>query len=105
MKIDHGLEKYGWVFADALTDHAYTFPAINALLPPGNLKILNAGCGNGFIAGQLAALGHKVLAVDISEDGIAIARKKYPSVSFAVRSIYDGLCDLTEPVDVVISSE
>jgi len=103
--IEHGLNKYGWESADALPDHSYTLPAIKFLLPPGKLKILDAGCGNGFIAGQLAEMGHQVTAIDVSEDGILIAKKEYPNVRFEVCSVYEGLGDLVEQVDVVISSE
>ncbi len=66
MKLDHGLQEYGWESADALADHSYTLPAIKSLLPAGKLNILDAGCGNGFIAGQLAGIGHQVTAIDLS---------------------------------------
>ncbi len=105
MKLDHGLQEYGWTSADALADHSYTLPAIKSLLPAGKLNILDAGCGNGFIASQLAEMGHQVTAIDLSEDGIEIARKAYPNVRFEVRSIYDELSDLIDYIDVVVSSE
>ncbi len=107
MKLDHGLQEYGWESADALADHSYTLPAIKSLLPAGKLNILDAGCGNGFIAGQLAGMGHQVTAIDLSKDGIEIAQKKYPNVRFEVRSVYDDLSDLVDDVDVdvVVSSE
>jgi len=88
-----------------LADHSYTLPAIQNLLPSGKLKILDAGCGNGFIAGRLADMGHQVTAFDLSEDGIAIAKEKYPNVRFDVRSVYDEVNDLIDQVDIIISSE
>ncbi|NOY71250.1 MAG: methyltransferase domain-containing protein [Gammaproteobacteria bacterium] len=105
MKLDHGLQEYGWKSADALADHSYTLPAIKSLLPAGKLNILDAGCGNGFVAGQLAEMGHQVTAIDLSDDGIEIARKEYPNVRFEVRSVYDELSDLIDYMDVVVSSE
>ena len=105
MNLDHGLQEYGWESAAALVDHSYTLPAIKSLLPSGKLNILDAGCGNGFIAGQLADMGHQVTAFDLSEDGIAIAKEKYPNVRFEVCSVYDELKGLIDQVDIVVSSE
>ena len=108
MKVDHGLEEYGWNSADATQDHAYTFPAIASLLPSSSgrgMSILDAGCGNGNIAGRLAALGYQVVGIDLSEDGIEIAKKAHPKARFAVASVYDDLSSIVEPVDIVVSSE
>jgi len=105
MKLDHGLQEYGWESASPLADHSYNLPAIKSLLPPGKLNILDAGCGNGFIAGQLSEMGHQVTAIDLSEDGVDIAKKKYPNVRFEVHSVYTELNDLIDQVDVVVSSE
>ena len=103
--IDHGLRNYGWDSSDSLTNHAYTLPAIIDLLPGKNLTILDAGCGNGFIAGKMAELGHTVVGIDISEDGISIARKTYPAIQFEELSVYDDLRAVAKDVDIVISSE
>jgi len=108
MAVDHGLKEYGWHSADATQDHTYTFPAIVDLLPASSersMTILDAGCGNGDTAGRLAALGYQVTGIDISEDGIAIAKKTHPKVRFAVASVYDDLSSIVEPVDIVVSSE
>lgn len=106
MPIDSGLKEYGWDTTESTPDHAYTFPAIVSLLPKGVVKILDAGCGNGAIAGRLAKLGYQVTGIDLSEDGIVIARKAYPKVRFEVASVYDDLhAIIDEEVDVVISSE
>ena len=96
---------YGWSTADEQDDHSYTLPAIRRLLPPGRLRILDAGCGNGFIAAALAREGHDVVGVDASEDGIRIARAAHPGVEFHVRSVYDDLSDVASGMDVVVSSE
>ena len=96
---------YGWSTADEQDDHSYTLPAIRRLLPPGRLRILDAGCGNGFIAAALAREGHDVVGVDASEDGIRIAKAAHPGVEFHVRSVYDDLSDVASGMDVVVSSE
>lgn len=96
---------YIWKSADALADHAYTLPAITHLLPGEALTILDVGCGNGYIASQLAAMNHNVNAIDASEDGIVIACKAHPDVRFQVHSAYDDLRDIVVEVDLVVSSE
>lgn len=96
---------FGWQSAESLPVHAYTLPAIEHLLPAGKLSILDVGCGNGYVASQLSNRGHKVIGIDASEDGIAIAKEAYPSVRFELHSAYDDLRTLTKAVDVVVSSE
>ena len=106
MKIAWGNNlSYGWRSAAGLANHDYILPAIKHLLPGGTLTILDAGCGNGYIASQLAAMGHNVIGIDSSEDGIAIGRKVYPNVRFEVRSVYDDLKAIVAEVDLVVSSE
>jgi 2-polyprenyl-3-methyl-5-hydroxy-6-metoxy-1,4-benzoquinol methylase len=97
---------YGWVSADQTIAHPYVLPAIKKLLPADQkLLILDAGCGNGFVAGKLAELGHQVIGIDSAPDGIAIARRTYPSLRFEVFSIYEDLQSIIKNVDLVISSE
>jgi 2-polyprenyl-3-methyl-5-hydroxy-6-metoxy-1,4-benzoquinol methylase len=106
MKMDNELKAYGWVSADRTDAHAYVLPAIRKLLPADKkLNILDAGCGNGYIAGKLAELGHDVVGIDLAEDGIAIARATYPNLRFEVYSVYDDLKGIVNNVDLVISSE
>jgi len=99
--------RYGWRSAEASAHHACIWPAIKTLVvvPTGGTTILDVGCGNGYIASQLAAMGYNVIAIDVSEDGIAIARKAHPNVRFEVHSAYDDLRDIVVDVDLVISSE
>ena len=104
--MDHGVMKFGWKSAEAELAHAYLLPAILDFLPKKQgLRILDAGCGNGFIAGKLAELGHNVVAFDLSYDGIAIARRTYPHIQFEVLSVYDDLFVIAKEMDLVISSE
>lgn len=96
---------YGWRSAEALADHAYTLPAIKHLLPGEGMTILDVGCGNGYIASQLTAMGHDVIGIDASEDGIAIARKAHPYMRFEIHSAYDDFRDIAVDIDLVVSSE
>lgn len=105
MPVEPGLRAYGWDSAKSTPDHEYTFPAIVKMLPAGAGNILDAGCGNGAIAGSLAEMGYQVKEIDLSEDGIIIASKAQPKVRFEVASVYGDLHTITDKVDVVISSE
>ena len=47
-----------------------------SFLPTGKkLKILDIGCGAGFISNELARLGHDVVGLDLSESSLDIARQ------------------------------
>lgn len=54
---------------------------------------------------RLASMGHSVVGIDVSEDGIAIVRKTYPNIRFEVYSAYDDLSTLIEEVDLIVLSE
>ena len=97
--------QFGWKTAEPNADHKYTFPAILKLIPSGKMKILDAGCGNGFIANRLSELGHEVCGLDASQDGIEIAQKAYHDVRFEVLSVYDNLSSVIEEVDIVVTTE
>jgi trans-aconitate methyltransferase len=77
--------KYGGIFQDASVISAYryrpmypdeTFRVLLRLMPPAPAarKVLDAGCGTGFIARPLAAHVDHIDAVDISEGMIATAQ-------------------------------
>ncbi|MGO9059411.1 MAG: class I SAM-dependent methyltransferase [Candidatus Binataceae bacterium] len=99
---------FGWSDAAEHTHHAVLWPSIKGLLPVSNrLSILDAGCGNGFIAAQLRKLGHSVIGIDAAPDGVALARVAYPDVRYQVASVYDDLRSMM-PVggwDLIVSSE
>jgi 2-polyprenyl-3-methyl-5-hydroxy-6-metoxy-1,4-benzoquinol methylase len=104
--------EYGWTDASHTAAHDYTLPAVFRIVEQVSagagrpLRILDLGCGNGATASKLAGLGHTVVAVDASPDGVAIASSAYPNVRFKVCSVYDeGLGGVLEgePADCVIS--
>jgi SAM-dependent methyltransferase len=46
------------------------------------MRVLDVPCGEGRIAGRLAARGCEVVGIDSSERFIALARERYPEVAF-----------------------
>jgi SAM-dependent methyltransferase len=107
MGSDLFVKNFGWESSEREPHHAYTIPSILNLLPKAaSLKILDIGCGNGYLANELAKLGHHVIGVDIAEDGIRIAQETYPHLMFELHSAYEPFDNLPNvPADVVISSE
>lgn len=87
--------QYGWSDTDASCAHDYTLPSVLAVIEKTSvslgrrLKVLDLGCGNGAASASIAAAGHHVTAVDVSADGIEIAKRAWPKVRFEVASIYD----------------
>ena len=51
---------------------------------PPPLKVLDVGCGTGFLAMRMAELGHTAVGVDLSEDMLAEARRKTEGTGLAV---------------------
>jgi 2-polyprenyl-3-methyl-5-hydroxy-6-metoxy-1,4-benzoquinol methylase len=99
---------YGWQNAEPTEAYRWLYPSIKSFLPADKTsRILEIGCGNGYLAAELAMMGHTVVGTDVSSDGIEIAKTKYPypNIHFETRSVYDGLNDLMTDVDVVVSSE
>lgn len=69
--------------------------------------ICDLGCGNGYLAKQLSALGYKVTGVDASKSGIELATENQGGVSFVQSAIDKEIRRRTDlaVVDLVISSD
>ncbi len=73
--------------------------AFHALVPPPGRLTLDVGCGEGRVARDLAARGHRVRGVDGSATLVALAREASPELDFAVADaaalpFADGEADL-----------
>ena len=101
--------EFVYTSATACCGASYRIPALLRMvgpLAPGT-RILDVGCGNGHLAGLLAARGHLVVGIDLSQSGVAVARRTYPDVRFEVvgagRDMLDALGGT--PFDLVVSTE
>lgn len=67
---------------------------------------MDLGCGNGAMCGALSAAGFETTGCDPSDDGIRLARSRFPSITFHQLSVYDVPVDLEmEHFDVIVSTE
>ena len=102
---------YGYQDDEASCAHEYLLPFVLTRLGEisqgKSLKVLDLGCGNGYVASRIAGQGHSVTGVDVSCDGIAIARVSFPGISYHLCSVYDD--DLPDKIgrqfDCVVSLE
>ena len=79
---------------DSAQSHRYHLELLPYLMNslaglPAGARVLDAGCGNGFISGELLKRGFRVLGIDVSESGIDICRREYSEGKFEVASICD----------------
>lgn len=78
---------------------------------PTIAKILDAGCGGGYVLNRLYFNGYKdIWGLDISESGIKVAQNSYNELQnrFSVHNIYDKSLPISFPkagYDVVLSVE
>jgi len=87
--------------------NAYLSPVIVSLCKKYKAtKVLDLGCGNGALAGDLAAAGFTVVGCDPSESGIHYARQAVPQASFYLAGVYDEPRAVAETdFDLVVSTE
>jgi 2-polyprenyl-3-methyl-5-hydroxy-6-metoxy-1,4-benzoquinol methylase len=102
--------EFGWADADEDGSHGYLLPVVFEELRRATngepCRIADVGCGNGSVTAKIAMLGHEVIGVDASRDGIEIARDAYPHLRFEAVSLYDeNFGDLVRTVDCVLALE
>lgn len=102
---------YGYKDAQYKTP-AYLLDSVVAALQPlrarGASSLFEIGCGNGYVAAELAQSGWQVTATEVSAEGVNVARAEYGSsgVRFEEASIYDlDLASRFNRFDVVLSIE
>src|SRR5437879_992242 len=68
------------------------------------LKVLDAGCGTGYLCKQLKDRGAVVTGIDISERMITLARTQHPSIDFRVDSCTELRTVRDAEFDLVVSN-
>jgi len=101
---------YVWENAELNSSHDYLLPELKRILgsdtvPPGSKRLFELGCGNGSVANELVRLGWEVSGVDPSEQGIAHANARYPTIPLRIGSAYDDLASQYGTFPVVVSME
>lgn len=75
---DYGYEDEGPRYA-----HRYLWkPLVDFIGPPENKKVLDLGCGNGWLSRLLIQKGVDLFGIDASASGIQLAKKYYPERFF-----------------------
>ena len=99
---------YGFQSSIPPHTHSYLFDPIRKILDPEkNKKILDVGCGNGWLALALIKEEFDVYGIDASPSGIEIANKQAPG-RFFVQDINDEQIPIPLrgiPFDTIISTE
>ncbi|MDP9173122.1 MAG: class I SAM-dependent methyltransferase [Planctomycetota bacterium] len=102
-------KEFGYESVGGFHTHGYLLPAILSVCPTlgSGVRVLDVGCGNGAMAGEFLARGCNVVGIDLSEQGIEIARKTHPTARFEVLAADEHVLEnLAEnPFDLVISTE
>jgi len=68
--------------------HAFVYEKakglVDLLAPKTGERILDLGCGTGVLTAEIAACGAQVLGIDRSQEMVAQARNKFPTLQFEV---------------------
>lgn len=78
---------------------------VDAMVKP-NSHVLDAGCGSGRIAGELAARGHRVVGVDVDPVMIEAAEQDFPGPIWIVGDLAEtdlATHGITESFDAIVS--
>ena len=101
--------EYGWVSPEALGSASYLNPIIFDILSKYQIKkVVDLGCGNGFLAGEISKKGYEVAGVEYDYGGYSIAKKAYPAIAFFNIGVQDQVPpELANmgPFDAVVSTE
>lgn len=78
--------KNQWDAAQYDAKHAFVYEKakglVELLAPQAGERILDVGCGTGALTAEIAGRGAEILGVDLSEEMILQARKKFPALNF-----------------------
>lgn len=102
-------QDYGWGSCLAPCNCDYlTAPVIHLIKQLGVGRVLDIGCGNGYLCDALFKEGIRVVGIDCDQSGINISKKAYPQIPFYCIGVEDGPRTLIETegvFDLVVSTE
>lgn len=86
----HETSAFRW-HTDSPTDAGdyITAAVLSALGQMGAKRVLDVGCGNGRLTRLIHESGFMVEGCDVSAEGVAIARARYPAIQFHNLGVYD----------------
>ncbi len=104
-----GYQDYRFTQSGPSHMHAYLMRHLFALageLGP-ETRVLDVGCGNGFACGEFLRRGCQVVGIDLSRQGIEIARKTHQGARFEVLAADERVLEklIEAPFDLVLSTE
>jgi len=70
-----------------------------------SLRVIDIGCGGGYVAHALAQRAHTVTAVDADASALAVARTRYPAVEFRTLDLLADAGDGAAAYDLAVSLE
>ena len=97
-------EDYGWTSATPWSASYINQAVVMLVRDAGAKTVLDAGCGNGNLAADLALAGFEVIGVDGDPKGVEIARAAYPGLDVRVGLFEDeppGAFDCVTSTEVV----
>jgi SAM-dependent methyltransferase len=68
------------------------------------LRVLDAGCGTGYLTKKLMERGAAAIGVDFAEEMVGIARASYPGIDFRVDSVSELRTIGDAAVDLIVSN-
>ena len=98
-RLHAAIEEHHWWF---LGRRRIVSELVRHLVPPSNEElIVDIGCGTG---GNIAAFAqdYSCLGIDPSEEGIQLARRRFPHAQFICGAIPDALQELPRPASVML---
>jgi 2-polyprenyl-3-methyl-5-hydroxy-6-metoxy-1,4-benzoquinol methylase len=99
--------EFTYEYRDAASSHVWLDEQVLPIIQKLKVtRVLDVGCGNGNLAGQLVEQGFEVVGCDPEESAIEIARRTVPDGHFHVMGVYDNPPCLGEhSFDMVVATE
>ena len=97
-----------WNNVESPASHAYLLPELQTILAncrwTKDVRALDFGCGNGSLSNWLNSKGFSVVGVDLSESGISVAKRTFPTITFSTDVTAESLARMG-PFDLAICIE